>query len=61
MTHITTSVYLGMLGASPYILYELFKFVSPALYESEKKYSVSVAVIIYLFKFRKLLKYNVTT
>lgn len=48
MTHITTSVYLGLLGASPYILYELFKFVSPALYESEKKYSVSVAVIIYL-------------
>lgn len=48
MTHITTSVYLGLLGASPYILYELFKFVSPALYEDEKKYSVSVAVIIYL-------------
>lgn len=48
MTHITTSVYLGLLGASPYTLYELFKFVSPALYESEKKYSVSVAVIIYL-------------
>lgn len=48
MTHITTSVYLGLLGASPYILYELFKFVSPALYENEKKYSVSVATIIYL-------------
>lgn len=48
MTHITTSVYLGLLGASPYILYELFKFVSPALYENEKKYSVSVVVIIYL-------------
>ncbi len=48
MTHITTSVYLGLLGASPFILYELFKFVSPALYEDEKKYSVSVAVIIYL-------------
>ena len=48
MTHITTSIYLGLLGASPYILYELFKFVSPALYDNEKKYSVSVATIIYL-------------
>ena len=26
MTHITTSVYLGLLGASPYILFELFRF-----------------------------------
>ena len=32
MTHITTAVYLGLLGASPYILYELFRFISPALY-----------------------------
>lgn len=48
MTHITTSVYLGLLGASPYILFELFRFVSPALYENEKKHSGSVAIIIYL-------------
>ena len=27
MTHITTSIYLGLLGASPYILYELFRFI----------------------------------
>ena len=37
MTHITTAVYLGLLGASPYILFELFRFISPALYASEKK------------------------
>ena len=37
MTHITTSVYLGLLSASPYILYELFRFVSPALYENERR------------------------
>lgn len=48
MTHITTAVYLGLLGASPYILFELFRFISPALYESEKKYSVQVAAVIYL-------------
>ena len=48
MTHITTSVYLGLLGASPYILYELFSFISPALYENERRYSVQVAGIIYI-------------
>lgn len=48
MTHISTSCYLGLLGASPYILYELFRFASPALYENERKYSVQVVVIIYL-------------
>ena len=48
MTHITTSLYLGVLGTSPYILFELFRFISPALYESEKKYSVQVAAVIYL-------------
>ena len=48
MMHITTAVYLGLLGASPYILYELFRFITPALYENERKYSVKVAGIIYL-------------
>ncbi|MBQ8190858.1 MAG: twin-arginine translocase subunit TatC [Bacteroidaceae bacterium] len=48
MTHLTTSLYLGLLGASPYIMYELFRFVSPALYENERKYSVQVVVTIYL-------------
>ena len=48
MTHISTAVYLGVLGASPFILYELFRFISPALYENERKYSVQVAGIIYL-------------
>lgn len=48
MTHITTSVYLGLLVASPYIVYELFCFVSPALYENERRYSVRVVMVIYL-------------
>ena len=60
MTHITTSVYLGLLGASPYILFELFRFVSPALYENEKKYSVQVVVIVYiLFIHGVLMSYYV--
>ena len=48
MTHISTALYLGLLGASPYILVELFRFITPALYENEKKYSVQVAIIVYL-------------
>lgn len=60
MTHITTAVYLGMLGASPYILYELFRFVSPALYDNEKKYSVRVVTVIYaLFILGVLMSYYV--
>ena len=60
MTHITTAVYLGLLGASPYILYELFRFISPALYENERRYSVQVAGIIYvLFLFGVLMSYFV--
>lgn len=48
MTHLTTAIYLGLLCASPFILYELFKFVSPALLDSERKYSVQIVCIIYL-------------
>ena len=60
MTHITTAVYLGLLGASPYILYELFRFISPALYENERRYSVQVAGIIYvLFILGVLMSYFV--
>lgn len=58
MTHVTTSLYLGCLIASPYILYELFCFTLPALYENERKYSVYVAVIIYsLFIIGVLMSY----
>ena len=48
MTHISTALYLALLGASPYILVELFRFITPALYENEKKHSVQVAVTMYL-------------
>ena len=48
MTHISTALYFGLLGASPYILVELFRFITPALYENEKKYSVQVAATMYL-------------
>lgn len=60
MTHITTSCLLGLLGSSPYVMYELFLFVSPALYEDEKKYSVQVVITIYiLFILGVLMSYFV--
>lgn len=60
MTHISTSIYLGLLGASPYILYELFRFVSPALYENERKYSIPILLIIYaLFIAGVLMSYYI--
>lgn len=48
MQHLSTSLYLGVLGTSPYILWELFRFISPALYENEKRYSVGVALAIFV-------------
>lgn len=60
MTHITTAIYIGILGASPYILYELFCFISPALYENERIYSVQVTGTVYvLFILGVLMSYFV--
>lgn len=36
--HMKTALCAGMLCASPYILYQLFRFVSPALYDNERRY-----------------------
>ena len=36
MIHMRTALYAGLLVASPYILYELFRFVSPGLYQNER-------------------------
>lgn len=60
MTHLSTSVYLGLLCASPFILFEIFRFVSPALLESEKRYSVQVLLTVYaLFLTGVLMSYFV--
>lgn len=36
-THISTSCWLALLLTFPYLMYELWKFISPALYPNEKK------------------------
>ena len=51
MTHITVSMTIGLLVAAPYVVYELFGFVKPALYENERRYSnrIMVAVVALFF------------
>ena len=48
MIHMKTSFYAGMLVASPYIIYQLFRFVSPALYDNERKYATALVASGYL-------------
>lgn len=38
--HMKTALCAGLLCASPYMLYQLFRFVSPALYVEERRYVV---------------------
>ena len=56
--HMRTAFYAGLLVASPYIIYLLFGFVSPALYDNEKKYAVLLVSSGYLmFMLGTLLNY----
>ncbi len=38
MTHISTSFYLAVVLVFPYLLYELWKFIRPALYDNEMRH-----------------------
>lgn len=58
MAHLTTSIYIGFLISSPYILYKLFCFVSPALYYNERRCSIKAIIAIYfLFLLGMLVNY----
>ena len=48
MIHLKTACYAGVLVVSPYIIYQLFRFVSPALYDNEKKYATLLCASGYL-------------
>lgn len=48
MIHMRTAIYAGLLVASPYILYELFRFVSPGLYQNERHYVVWIVGAAYM-------------
>lgn len=59
-THLWTSIYAGIIVAFPYILYELWKFISPGLRENERKSSRGFIVIAsFLFFIGVLFGYYV--
>ena len=48
MIHMMISFYAGIIVAAPYIIYELYKFISPALYQQEKRYAVRIVTSGYV-------------
>ncbi|WP_419210910.1 twin-arginine translocase subunit TatC [Maribacter sp. X9] len=52
---IWTSIWAGIILAFPYIIYELWKFISPGLYEKERKHSKGFIFITSLLFFLGVL------
>lgn len=48
LIHVKVAMCAGVLCASPYMLYQLFCFVSPALHDNERKYAVAMVGSGYL-------------
>jgi sec-independent protein translocase protein TatC len=52
------AIYAGLLCAAPYIIYELFRFVSPGLYQNERRAGLWIVTSGYLmFMLGTLLNY----
>ena len=76
LLHVRASLYAGVLVTSPYLLYQLFRFVSPALYVHERRHAVRLVgwgyllfmlgvlvsyLLIFPLVFRFLGNYQVST
>lgn len=48
MVHLRVAFAMGCLLASPYVIYVLFGFISPALYENERRYSLRLVTAAYV-------------
>lgn len=48
MMHLKVAVLVGVILASPYILYVLYRFIAPGLYSNEKRYSFSIVAAAYV-------------
>lgn len=48
MTHMRVALYAGLLMASPYVLYQLFGFIAPGLYQNERKAATWIASSAYI-------------
>jgi len=75
MTHVEVSLWAGFVVALPFVVYWLYGFVAPALYEKEKRYGISLVLcatalfvlgvlldyfLIFPFSFRFLSGYQVS-
>ena len=76
LLHVRASLYAGVLVTSPYLLYQLFRFVSPALYAHERSQAIRLVgwgdllfvlgvlvsyLLIFPLVFRFLGNYQVST
>ncbi len=60
MMHLSASLWIGLVIAMPYLIYQLYSFVSPALYANERRYSfVLIFNSFILFTIGVLLNYFV--
>ncbi|MDY8137840.1 twin-arginine translocase subunit TatC [Aquimarina sp. 2201CG5-10] len=60
--HIWTSITAGFILAFPYVLYEFWKFIAPAMYDNERKYSKGFIITCsFLFFLGVLFGYYVIT
>lgn len=60
MTHMRVALYAGLLCALPYVLYELFRFVSPGLYAGERRAAMQIVTSSYvMFALGTLVNYFV--
>jgi len=53
--HIWTSIWAGFIIGFPYILFEVWKFISPGLYEKERKHSRGFIIVASLLFFMGVL------
>ncbi len=55
VVHLSAAFYAGLVITSPYIIYQLFSFVKPALYEKERKYSTLTLIVAFILFFCGIL------
>lgn len=54
-THMMVSIYAGLILAFPYVIWELWRFIKPGLYEKERKYANGIVFFTTLLFFLGVL------
>lgn len=58
MQHLYISLVAGFVLASPYVFYELWAFIKPALHENERRYSTrAITIVSFLFLMGTIFSY----